>query len=117
METIEELKEQFVDFCVKQESARNEGRGKRSNYYHKKIVNLHKRVKSLGYLNFFESFLDYKNEKVQIWAAVFCLRICPKKVKLVLNNLKKSSNPMTRLESQSILESFYDKIWDELYFS
>lgn len=117
METIEKLKEQFIDFCLKQESARNEGCGKKSNYYHKKIVNLYKQIKKLGYLDIFKSLLDYENENVQIWAAVFCLRICPKEVKAVLNNLKKSSNPMTSIEARSILESFNDKIWDKLYFN
>lgn len=105
METIDELKKNFVQYVNEQSNAFAEGNGKKANRFHKKIQDLYLKVSTLYGSEEFEEFLYSENENVKLWASCFCMEIYPDKSRQNLQDLLKSSEPIISLAAKMKLES------------
>ena len=104
METIEQLKTDFLSYVAKYAEGLNEGDGKKTNRFQKKIINLHKRTVELECDNLFITFLNSNDEYVNYWAAILCEDKYPDLVKDVYRDLQKSLEPIISLSAREYLK-------------
>lgn len=104
METIEQLKTDFLYNVAKYAEGLKDGSGKKVNRFQKKIINIHKRSIELKCDNLFITFLDSKDEYVKYWAAILCEEKYPNIVKNAYRDLQKSSEPIISLSAREYLK-------------
>lgn len=113
--TTEEIKEYFVKYVNLHSNAVDEGCSKKANQYHKKILNLYHLAKEQNCIKeVFEDFLNNSDEAIRLWAAGFCLKLCPTLSEKVLINITKSSDPFRSISAQATLEFYKTGQWDKI---
>lgn len=105
METIDEIKKNFVQYVNEQSNAFAEGNGKKANRFHKKIQNLHLKVSTIYGNEVFKEFLYSEDENIKLWASCFCMEAYPDRSRKNLQDLLKSSEPIISLAAKMKLSS------------
>ena len=115
METLrrEMLKERFIDYAVKQDNALNEGKGKISNRYHRRIWTLYREAKAKKCIDVFKECINYPNLNVRLWAIGFIFALDPQLAKRALKAIS-TSDPFMDLSVKAMMEDFNNGHWESL---
>lgn len=100
METIDTIKNEFLNLADSYYKAQLEGDWKKGNKFHKKLMEFYKN-KGKNFQNMYIEYINHANDWVRLWAATFLLKSHPD---MAIGCLQKLSN------EDSIISNFSELI-------
>ena len=114
METIENLKKQYVKHCQEHWVAINNGDSKNANKLHKKIILVAKKIIASGKFDMINDFLESQDENIKLWTACLQLRTYPDKALKALHELTCSSNFFISFDAKETIKLYKSGKWDDI---
>ena len=114
METVEDLKQNFVNLVLAHNLAFDSGNSSKANHLHNKIVALYRKIQQTNHVDLFKELMSHQDEGVRVWASGFCLLLWPEQAQQTLKELTKSTNIGIALAAKATLQFYSNKEWDKL---
>lgn len=92
MLTRQEIAQHFLQIAAKHGAAYSTGNYKLANKLHKKLHELYDQAKLSNCQDVFKDMIDNEDESIQLWAAIFTLKLSPQLAETVLARLAENSN-------------------------